>query len=306
MGMAKIPVGKTIGYAYGFTFGNFLTLLGLGWLALFILAAGQYLIMAPYITAFINVLRPRDAASFAAAAPLVLIYYIAMFALFAMINVAFLRQALGMNAGRALYYFSLGRPVWRALGAYALIFLIYVAVIVGFALATTIFGIGAALIAGGTASRGAAVVVGLISIVLMLVMLCAIVFILLRFGFLLTTIVVAEERISLGRSWRLTGGNVWRMFAILLTVYLPLFFVYFVVLIYFVGINFVPPNHPGVTPEELAAWDQQMMSSILSSRVLPAFHFLFSIIFLGLTSAASAFAYRALVPPAEGIAAEFA
>ena len=37
--MAKIPVAKTISYAYGFTFRNFLTVLGLAWFPLLISAS---------------------------------------------------------------------------------------------------------------------------------------------------------------------------------------------------------------------------------------------------------------------------
>jgi len=44
----------------------------------------------------------------------------------------------------------------------------------------------------------------------------------------------------------------------------------------------------------------------LASPIPSVFYAVYLLLTVGLTSAASAFAYRALVPPAEGIAAEFA
>jgi hypothetical protein len=40
--MAKIPVAQTLEHAYGFTFGHFLTVIGLTWVLFLIMTIGGY------------------------------------------------------------------------------------------------------------------------------------------------------------------------------------------------------------------------------------------------------------------------
>jgi hypothetical protein len=158
------------------------------------------------------------------------------------------------------------------------------------------FGVGAI---SGTPATGAAAAVLLTPLVYVVL-----IYFLLRFGFLLSTIVIAQDKIALGQSWRLSRGNFWRILAIGLATYVPTIIIYYILLAV-VGVNFLPPIHPGVTPDELAAWNGRLMASLRSP--MPALFYVFYLLLTtGLTSAASAFAYRALVPPSEGIAAEFA
>ena len=61
------------------------------------------------------------------------------------------------------------------------------------------------------------------------------IFAVLRLGFLLTPVVVAENRISLRRPWELSRGNFWRIFAIALAIVIPLALLAFLLMLLVVG-----------------------------------------------------------------------
>src|SRR5215831_2893592 len=122
--MAKIPIGKTVQYAYSFTFGGLLNLLGTAWVGILILAVANYFFMRPYMGAFASFQTTRDFAQFASVFPLALIYFLATMIIYAMIKVVVLRQALGLSTQRHAAYFSLGKPVWQLLLAYLLLALV--------------------------------------------------------------------------------------------------------------------------------------------------------------------------------------
>jgi len=52
--MSKIPVFGTIGRAYGFTFGNLATIIGLIWLPMAILVALQYYVAMRYLNGYLS------------------------------------------------------------------------------------------------------------------------------------------------------------------------------------------------------------------------------------------------------------
>lgn len=136
----------------------------------------------------------------------------------AMIAVGLMRHALGLKRSTTLIYFSLGAPVWRMLAALFLGAMIMIALAIGCGvLIGLVAAFGAKLFAHGYAVAGA--------VVLGLVIVCAFVYIAFRLFFFLPAVVVAEERIGLGRSWELGGGNFWRMFFIYLLAVIPVGFV---------------------------------------------------------------------------------
>lgn len=289
--MTKIPVGKTIAYAYGFTFGNFLTVLGLSWAPLAIMAVVALFALPAYFNGMVAIVTTGDASAFFAAAGLMFVLFVAAFGGFIMIYVAIARQALGLRTGPAFFYFSLDAAFWRLLLAYL------VTIVIAFALA-----IGLSILAGI-----AAVIFAPLAILVPIVAVIAIIYGGLRLTFLMPPIAVAEERQVISRSWSLGKGNFWRMFAVILAIVIPLAIVQGVVQVsLFSSLILVPPPEDA-GPAEMAAFMAQMMAQV--SSLLPLLvpvYIVFYAATIALIISASAFAYRSLVPAPEGTAAEFA
>jgi hypothetical protein len=289
--MTKIPVGKTIAYAYGFTFGNFLTVLGLSWAPLAVTAVLAYFALPAYFTGMAAIVTTGDASAFFAASGLMFLLFVAGFAGFIMIYVAIARQALGLRTGPAFFYFSLDAAFWRLLLAY----LVTIAIAFGLVIALTVItGI-------------AAVIFAPLAVLVPIVAILGAVYVLLRLTFLQAPVAVAEERQVISRSWSLGRGNFWRIFAVLLAIMIPLSLVQGIVQIsLFSSLDIVPPaGEPG--PEEIAAFIAQLMGQL--SGLLPLLvpiAIVFYAAMISMIVSASAFAYRSLVPAPEGTAAEFA
>jgi hypothetical protein len=135
-----------------------------------------------------------------------------------MIAVGLMQHALGLKQSTTFIYFSLGAPVWRMLGAILLgaVIMVVLGIVCGVLVAlVAIFG--ATLVPHGYALAG--------GIVLGLVVVCAMFYTGFRLFFFLPAVVVAENRIGLGRSWSLGGGNFWRIFFVYLLVVVPVGFV---------------------------------------------------------------------------------
>lgn len=318
---AKIPVGATIARTYGFAFGNFFTNLGAVWIPFALLMASSYFLMPHYISAFAHMphlpsTRPGAAPDIAAAqavlradmkvvgaaAPYLLtalaIGLVSAAAMFA----ALTREALGLRKGSVLLVFPFGAACWRLLGAYLLLALVFIGLYLGLALTGVILGVIIAVLGG--VIGGAVAAASAIAVVLaVLVAVAAFIFVSVRLSFFVPAIVVAERRISLGRSWELTRGNFWRIVGIVLSVLIPLVVIELLVIVFLFDHQILPPLHAGVTPHEIEAWSANMRG--LSERMAERQHqvwyiyypayLVFGVVLYGLFAALPAFAYRALV-----------
>ena len=129
--MNKLPVGKTITYAYSFTFSQLGTIIGLCWFPLVLIAVLQFL---PYAFGGDPMAPPANLTEegrmglerFASSLLLMLLY--------AIMYVPVIRQALGLRQGGALFHFSLGPPEFRLFGALVLFVLVLMAMAVGIGL----------------------------------------------------------------------------------------------------------------------------------------------------------------------------
>ena len=220
--MKKIPLEGTLVGAYRFLFTNIVSIVGVMWfpmvLVLAVIAGAVYLAVPhAWLVGDFSHFRPEQTMT----API----WLARLAIFvvsllagAMIAVGLMRHALGLRQSTTLIYFSLGAPVWRMLGALLLGTLIMIAL-----------GIGCGVLIGLTAAFGAKLFVSGYAVagavVFGLVIVCAFFYIAFRLFFFLPAVVVAEERIGLGRSWELGGGNFWRMFFVYLLAVIPVGFV---------------------------------------------------------------------------------
>jgi hypothetical protein len=236
--MVKIPVGETIAHSYNFAFGHFLRLLGITWAPLVVLIAYSLMITPGFLG---NTIPLNDKQEIVRQS-LRLLPFSLIIALFirAMIANGVTGLALGDRPGATFVYFSVGLGVWRFVGAWLLVLLVMVVLIIGLCIALAIgFTVGgvafAALAHGSVAAAG----VGAIALFLfLLAFYAAIIYIAVRLTFLLPPVVVAEQKIDLARGWQLTKGNFWRIFIIGLAVFIPMIFISGVIFVFAYGTGF--------------------------------------------------------------------
>jgi hypothetical protein len=280
--MNKIPVWKTIRFAYAFTFGDIGTIIGLIWLPTLLIAVLQFL---PYA---LGTQAPnQDPATNAAAALANLAFFAGGLILYAINAVAVMRQALGLRQGGATIHFALGVPEWRMLGANLLCAL----VLGGFLLAYLV-GILFAM----SVAKGMTLLASIGTLLFVTVGLCLIVYVSLRLVFLVVPVVVAEEKIDLARGWTLTAGNFWRIFAVMAAITLPLLAIQVIATLAIGGPELLAPLPESQSAMaaalnlRMASLDKHMPELIGLFLILAPFNF-------GLTLGAEAAAYRAVVPP---------
>lgn len=281
--MSKLPVGKTIAYAYTFTFTELGTIIGLCWFPLVLIAVLQFLPYAfgsdPMAPAANLTEQGRiGLEKFASSLLQVLLY--------AIIYVPVVRQALGLRKGGALFHFALGPPEFRLFGALVLFVLVLMAMAVG-------IGILGLVSAGLGAATGKGPLVALGLAILIFAAVLGFVYAILRLAFVLVPVTVAEEHVSLTRAWLLTQGNFWRIFAILAAVMLPVYLIHLIGLVSIIGPGLFAP-----LPSDTAAAQQAIAGRFaLIGQHMPAYLGLTLILApfgIGLSIGASAFGYRAL------------
>jgi hypothetical protein len=305
--MNKIPVGATIAHAYRFAFGKFPALLSIAWLP-FAIMVGAGLLVVQQRTLLTAAMVGRN---FSGIAPAFLVlgpFYIGIVLLLMMTVVGMTEQALGRRRGSSFFYFTIGRPLWLLTASVLLFVLLFVGIAIAAGLGAALITLLGSLLAG--ASQTVSMIVTLIG---MLAVYLALIYVLVRFSFLMTPVVVAEDRIGLGRAWQLGKGNFWRMFAILLTILVPFFAIEIAFMLGFLFQGLPPTARPGASPAELQAAQAaaQAWSAAMTQRmtlywyITYPFFVVFSLLFYGLLAGAQAFAYRALVPDHETAAEAF-
>jgi hypothetical protein len=281
--MNKLPVGKTILGAYGFTFGHLGTIIGLIW--------------APLVISTLLYILPTVAASYGANADGgvatgtgAIAVWLLMQLLAAIICVAVTRQALGLRQGPATFYFALGQPEYRVFGA---ILLVVYAPLLFYSLCL----VAAATIASGQGGGGpAALAVAL----LLLVGGPALAYIIIRVSYLVVPVTVSENQLNFARGWVLTRGNFWRIFVVLLAVSLPIYLLEILGRLILMGseVAAVLPPNGNLDPHAMQRYITALMGII--NRHMPAvtgIDLILAPFGVGLSLSASAFAYRELSAP---------
>ncbi len=258
----KLPLEATISGGYRFLFTNIVSVIGTLWLPYLILAAVGVLcgyIVLPYglvhgdISHF-NIFLLMQPVALAARG----VFLLTNLVVGAMVTVNLMRHALGQKQTTTFVHFSLGVPVWRMVGAYLLAILVLVFLATVLAVAGTAAGYAAFQRLQPAAAIAAVVLIASI-------LRCIVVYCFGRFFFFLPAVVVAEERIGLGRSWSLSGGNFWRMAVVWLLIAVPVWFVVGVAL----QVTILPiilsaasmlPRHP--SPEELQPLFQALVHAL--------------------------------------------
>lgn len=302
--MRKVPVFATVARAYGFTFGQFGTIVGLIWLPTALLVGLQYYVLVRYLNGFLAAQSEGNLYELTRASGLRYGAMIVGLVLQAILVTPVMRQALGLRSGAAFVRFEVGPTVLRVFGAMAALTLVlivieYITIIPGVILMAVI--VAAAKSMGAVQGVPALKIAGFVILGIFLVLACGLVFLAVRLSFVVVPATVAERRIDLIRAWRLTGGNFWRIGTILIATFLPLMLLYFGLI--WAALGF-PMFHP-LSPALLASWKSAPTKALvwIIGAVMSRMPYVFGVTFLlaplsvGLSTGASAAAYLALVPP---------
>jgi hypothetical protein len=296
--MKKIPVGATIAQAYRFVFAKFFSILSIVWLPIVVLGVGG-LLVTRQSAIFSGAMAGRNLSALGPALMVLLPFYILALLLILMQIVGITEQALGTRKGSPFFYINVGRPLWLLAGTVLLFVLLFVGVALAAGLGASLLTLLVKLLSG--VSRALSV---LFLVVGMLAVYLGLIYVTVRLSFLMTPVVVAENRIGLGRAWQLGKGNFWRMFLVLLAILVPVLATEMIFLFGFLFSGMPPAAPPGASPAQLQATQAAMQawSAGMTARmnhywfVTYPFFLVISLLLYGLLSGAQAFAYRALVP----------
>jgi hypothetical protein len=233
--MTSLSVAVTVREAYGFAIRGFVRNLAVVWLPVVLTAALVILSLPPLLGGLAHFLSglsgPHPDVLALAAGGAVFMRYtllIAVGGLFfrAQIMTGLTQRALGQRTGFAGVYLSFGASFWRVFGAYVLIFLLLMAVQLAASLLLVLPTIILVGISHGAAGGGAIPQAGIAFVAFFILwriaLLVLVTYLFIRLTFVVTAVIVAEQRFDLIRAWQLVGGNVLRIFAVGLVVFVPL------------------------------------------------------------------------------------
>lgn len=272
--MRRIPVVATIRDAYVFTATHLGGIISLIWVPMVLVTVMGFFSLQRYYTDFSAALTSNNTATLAPSLLMMLCYLVAALLLWAIMYVAVVQLALGARTVPVFAHFAFGNLEWRmfrALVAFAGLCLLLVMPV--FVLGTA--ALKAAGVQAGPAQMGLVfyVIVALVTP---------------RFLALLPAIAVGENTPVLRRAWMLSTGNFWRLLAVLLGIFGPVFLV-------FIGIDMALMGHGA----PLSGDEQELMRAALSRAratlpLISGLWFLISPLIVGLFAGASVSAWRTL------------
>jgi hypothetical protein len=273
--MTHIPVLDTIRAAYRFTFTHLGAIIGLIWLPMILATVMGFFVMQRFFTALADAFASNNFALMGPALLGLISFVLVGLLLSAMMSVPVMQLALGSRKQGALAHFAFGPQEWRlfraSLGVAGFLFALLVIVSMG---TTALLGMGT--LNANLASLG-------------LFYVCLI-FFSLRFGFFLPAVAVVESGPVLPRSWLMSAGNFWRIFALFLAVVVPARLVMLIVELALLGPRILKPDLLNST----AMMAAQIHGASQNMPVTAGILFLMAPVLLGLILGASAHAYRAL------------
>ncbi|HYM18987.1 MAG TPA: hypothetical protein VEU06_10525 [Micropepsaceae bacterium] len=287
--MNKLPVGEVIASSYRFLFGHIGTVLGITFLPAVLYAFADYGGHV-YLAAHISELESADARGQA-------LYVLAMGAGFvvamfarAAAAVGIVREIFGWRVP-AMLHFPLDRTALRMFAASIRFWLGSAALI---ALAFGVATLGALLAgvppnaSGEVSPTPASLIASVLSLAVFVYALAT----MLRMGFLLPGVVVAEEKGGLKRSHDLSQGNFWRMLFLAVVLALP------PTVLLLAGEGAVLGSAVGADATESGDFFRLMARAeeAISRQLLPweVFNSVVFILYSGLIYSGAAYAYRAL------------
>jgi len=288
--MQKIPVGQTIAFAYLFLFAHIGTVVGIAWLPAVLSAAVNYLTRL-YAATHRAELDAGDPQTMGAYFTLSLAALLLMLFASSVVAAGITRQVQGQSFRGVVLYFAAGRTEFRMFAAN----LRYLAGAGTLFLLATLITFAAFMLAGIPLNSpeqiqptAAAILAGLVSWAVFIYAFVTI----LRMGFLLPAVIVAEEKGGLRRSHDLTRGNIGRVFLIMLALGGP------ILLLLIGGETVVLRSALGPDFVNLSASEFfQRAGEAMEQKLLP-WHIFSAVVFIlgsGLIYSGSAYAYRTLV-----------
>ena len=281
--MKKIPVLATIREAYEFTFSHLGAIIGLIWLPMILITVIGFFVLQRFFDAYAGALASGNVADMGPESLGVLCFFLVTLLLSTIMAVPVTQLALGTRKQGALLYFSFGALEWRlfrgvmGLVGFLLLPLLVVSVLTGLLEAAHGGPLGPA--------NGALAVVAMY-----IVLLFAMIFFGLRFSALLPALAVSENGPLLPRAWKLSEGNFWRIFAVVLAIFIPLQISAALVQLAVEGHQALMPDlHP--TSAMAAA---QLHAFAMNMPMASGINFLFAPLWLGLLLGACASIYKTL------------
>lgn len=278
--MRPLPVLAVVRAAYAFTFAHLGAIIAAIWLPMAVDIVVGFFVEQRFFAAAANTYAAHSAAGGGPALLLFPAYGILKLLLYAMMMTAVAGMAQGTRAAMRVP-FSFGAMEWRLFRAWFGLALFLLVPILAFLLAASTL----------VPSDPSAMTQAQLSQLSLLVLVLAggLIFVVLRFTFLLPGLVTGEapEKGLLARAWTLSAGNFWRIFAIVVICVLP---------VYFCGGVLEAIAEMLVAPPQAAPAD---LSEVLqrSRETLPltkGFQFLLAPFLIGLMASASVFAGREL------------
>jgi hypothetical protein len=241
--------------------------------------------------------------------------FIFVFSLFirAMVGVGVTELALGKRGANTFVYFSLSAPVWRLIGAWLLFVLVMIVIYIGLIILTVVVAVGGGLTVKAMAlSPGAhAIAVGLLVLLCFFLFLGSLIYVMARLSFLIPPVVVEENKIDLARGWVLTRGSFWRIFVIGFAIFIPLILIQGTIVVSVYGLDYIHrfadimrAGFLRQLSEDAMRHQMDLWGAGVRARglqvwpIMAAIGLVFETFAYGLLYAASAFAYRAVNPPA--------
>ncbi len=294
--MNKIPVGKTVAFAYEFLITRFGTVVGVAGLPALLSSAVDYLVRSYSST--------EESEAVAGTNLLIwLLGTVTTIFISSVATVGITRAALGLPLGVGAYYFPVGSLELRMfvaklrfwLGVVVLLILASLIASVSFMLA------GVPIDGAGTVEPSAATLVA--GLATWAAFGFAIVTI-LRMGFLLSATVVSEEKGGLQRSHDLARGNFWRMAAVVLALAAPILVLVSVASLIILRAALGPDYAQVLEQDGMFELMRRGEEAVAQNLLLwEVFNTAIFILASGLIYGASAYAYRAITgksPPETG------
>jgi hypothetical protein len=277
--MTRIPVLATIRDAYSFAFSHLGGVIGLIWIPMVVTTVSGFFAFQRYYTDLIDALASNNAANLGPSMLLLLGYFLLALLLQSVMVVAVLQLAQGTRKQSVIAYFAFGAPERRMFGAF-----------LAFAGTILVLMLPALVVEKTLLTLAGPRVPDMVGNVLLVLSVYGIVLLAVpRFLALLPAIAVFEEAPALRRAWSLSAGNFWRLLAVLVAVFAPIFAV-------FLGVEALLLGQ-GADLSHLAP-QQQVIASLMRARdILPmisGFGFMVAPLLITLFSGASLSAWRAL------------
>jgi hypothetical protein len=272
--MRRISVVATIRDAYVFTGTHLGGIISLIWVPMVLATVMGFFSLQRYYADFSAALVSNDTGALAPSLLMMLCYLVAALLLQAVMYVATVQLALGARTAPAVAHFAFGHLEWRMFRAF-----------IGF-IGLALMLVLPIFVVGGAALKAAGLQAGPAQLGLVFYAIVALA--MPRFLVLLPAIVVGETAPVLRRAWTLSAGNFWRLLAVLLAIFGPIF-------VLLAGIDLALMGHGAALPGDE---QEQMRAAIARARatlpLISGLWFLVSPLIVGLFAGASVSAWRVL------------